>query len=213
MHLVLWGPANADHPLGAAGIPKRPVGVEVSRRQSAVPAAARSMAILLNRRRGLPGGSDPPARKNGFSKSSTCARRRRNPSWKNLLPPQRSSPHWKKPRHSPSLPSRRITASPPLSGWSPTWQELHTASATSASPRSRTPCFSPAGTCRSRRPGRLCAKNSCETALSCHVDRKRAVANRDRAGGPQKGMMGMATSLTNLFNFGRPLPPPFDKLG
>lgn len=26
-------------------------------------------------------------------------------------------------------------------------------------------------------------------------------------------MMGMATSLTNLFNFGRPLPPPFDKLG
>ena len=23
----------------------------------------------------------------------------------------------------------------------------------------------------------------------------------------------MATSLTNLFNFGRPLPPPFDKLG
>lgn len=25
-------------------------------------------------------------------------------------------------------------------------------------------------------------------------------------------MMGMATSLTNLFNFGRPLPPPFDKL-
>lgn len=26
-------------------------------------------------------------------------------------------------------------------------------------------------------------------------------------------MMGMATSLTNLFNFSRPLPPPFDKLG
>ena len=26
-------------------------------------------------------------------------------------------------------------------------------------------------------------------------------------------MMDMATSLTNLFNFGRPLPPPFDKLG
>ena len=26
-------------------------------------------------------------------------------------------------------------------------------------------------------------------------------------------MMGMATSLTNLFNFGRPLPPPFDTLG
>ena len=26
-------------------------------------------------------------------------------------------------------------------------------------------------------------------------------------------MMGMATSLTNLFNFGRPLPAPFDKLG
>lgn len=26
-------------------------------------------------------------------------------------------------------------------------------------------------------------------------------------------MMGMPTSLTNLFNFGRPLPPPFDKLG
>ena len=35
---VLWGPANAGHPMGAAGIPKRPVGVEVSRRQSAVPA-------------------------------------------------------------------------------------------------------------------------------------------------------------------------------
>ena len=29
---VLWGPANADHPLGAAGIPGSPVGVEVSRR-------------------------------------------------------------------------------------------------------------------------------------------------------------------------------------
>ena len=34
----LWGPANAGHSLGPAGISKRPVGVEVSRLQSAVPA-------------------------------------------------------------------------------------------------------------------------------------------------------------------------------
>ena len=45
---VLWRAANAGHSLGAAGIPRSPVGVEVSRRQSAVP-AGRGVAILLNR--------------------------------------------------------------------------------------------------------------------------------------------------------------------
>ena len=80
------------------------------------------MAILLNRAGGYREAVIHLQGKNGFSKSSTCARRRRNPSWKNLLPPKRSSPHWKKPRHSQSLPSRRTTASLPLNGWSPTWR-------------------------------------------------------------------------------------------
>src|SRR5699024_3134523 len=42
--------------------------------------------------------------------------------------------------------------------------------------------------------------------------KKKAYASRTRERTAERNDAGMATSLTNLFNFGRPLPKPFDKL-
>ena len=66
-------------------------------------------------------------------------------------------PRWKQrllPRHL----FRRTTACPPLNGWRHTWRSL-APSTTSASPRSRISCSSPAGICRNQRHGLPCARS------------------------------------------------------
>lgn len=82
------------------------------------------MAILLNRAGGYREAVIHLQGKRLFEIQYLCApvENPRLQQPEESAPPKRSSPHWKKSRHSPSLPSRRITASLPLSGWSPTWR-------------------------------------------------------------------------------------------
>lgn len=82
------------------------------------------MAILLNRAGGYREAAIRLQGKRLFEIQYLCAPAE-NPRLEQpeeSAPPKRGSPQWKKPRHSPSLPSRRITASLPLSGWNPTWR-------------------------------------------------------------------------------------------
>ena len=82
------------------------------------------MAILLNRAGGYREAVIRLQGKRLFEIQYLCApvENPRLEQPEESAPPKRGSPQWKKPRHSPSLTSRRITASLPLSGWNPTWR-------------------------------------------------------------------------------------------